>query len=64
MEDDQNGRLPKWKKTKMENDQIGRQSKWKTKLRFKADLSFAGFFYKKLVYKKPYPGKSKILRNF
>ena len=26
MEDDQNGRQPKWKTTKMEDDQNGRQS--------------------------------------
>merc|ERR1711895_426458 len=30
MEDDQNGRRPKWKTTKMENDQNGRRPKWKT----------------------------------
>merc|ERR1711888_4249 len=30
MEDDQNGRRPKWKTTKMEDDQNGRRSKWKT----------------------------------
>ena len=30
MEDDQNGRRPKWKTTKMEDDQNGRQPKWKT----------------------------------
>merc|ERR1712030_104966 len=30
MEDDQNGRRPKWKKTKMEDDQNGRRPKWKT----------------------------------
>ena len=27
MEDDQNGRRPKWKMTKMENDQNGRRQK-------------------------------------
>ena len=30
MEDDQNGRRPKWKTTKMEDDQNGRRPKWKT----------------------------------
>ena len=30
MEDDQNGRRPKWKKTKMEDDQNGKRPKWKT----------------------------------
>merc|ERR1711895_68533 len=30
MEDDQNGRRPKWKMTKMEDDQNGRRPKWKT----------------------------------
>ena len=35
MEDDQSGRLPKWKMTKMEDDQMkddqnGRRPKWKT----------------------------------
>ena len=30
MEDDQNGRRPKWKTTKMEDYQNGRQPKWKT----------------------------------
>merc|ERR1712055_462769 len=30
MEDDQNGRRPKWKTTKMEDDQSGRRPKWKT----------------------------------
>ena len=29
MEDDQNGRQPKWQTTKMEDDQKGRQPKWK-----------------------------------
>ena len=29
LEDDQNGRRPKWKTTKMEDDQNGRQPKWK-----------------------------------
>ena len=29
MEDDQNGRRPKWKTTKMEDDQFGRRPKWK-----------------------------------
>ena len=29
MEDDQNGRRPKWKTTKLEDDQNGRQPKWK-----------------------------------
>merc|ERR1712055_328374 len=29
MEDDQIGRRPKWKTTKMEDDQNGRQPKWK-----------------------------------
>ena len=29
MEDDQNGRRPKWKTTKMEDEQNGRQTKWK-----------------------------------
>ena len=29
MEDDQNGRRPKLKMTKMEDDQNGRQPKWK-----------------------------------
>ena len=32
MKDDQNGRQPKWKMTKMEDDQNGRQPKWKTTL--------------------------------
>merc|ERR1712082_235332 len=30
MEDDQNGRLPKWKTPKMEDDKNGRRPKWKT----------------------------------
>ena len=30
MEDDQNGRRPKWKTTNMEDDQNGRRAKWKT----------------------------------
>merc|ERR1711895_276105 len=30
MEDDQNGRRPKWKMTKIEDDQNGRRPKWKT----------------------------------
>ena len=30
MEDDQNGRRPKWKTTKIEDNQNGRRSKWKT----------------------------------
>ena len=35
MEDNENGRRPKWKKTKMEDDQMeddqnGRRPKWKT----------------------------------
>ena len=30
MEDDQNGRRPKWKTTKMEDDQNGRRPKWQT----------------------------------
>ena len=30
MVDDQKGRLPKWKTTKMEDDQNGRRPKWKT----------------------------------
>ena len=30
MEDDKNGRLPKWMATKMNDDQIGRRLKWKT----------------------------------
>ena len=30
MEDDQNGRQPKWKTTKVEDDINGRQPKWKT----------------------------------
>ena len=30
MEDDQNGRRPKWKTTKMEDDRNGRRPKWKT----------------------------------
>ena len=30
MKDDQNGRRPKWKTTKMEDDQNGRRPKWKT----------------------------------
>ena len=30
MEDDQNGRVPKWKRTKMEDDQNVRRPKWKT----------------------------------
>ena len=30
MEDDQNGRRPKWKTTKMEDDQNGRRPKTKT----------------------------------
>ena len=30
MEDNQNGRQPKCKTTKMEDDQNGRQPKWKT----------------------------------
>merc|ERR1712105_1852 len=30
MEEDQNGRGPKWKTTKMEDDQYGRRPKWKT----------------------------------
>ena len=30
MEEDQNGRRPKWKSTKIEDDQIGRKPKWKT----------------------------------
>ena len=30
MEDDQNGRRPKWKTTKMEDEQNGRRPKWKT----------------------------------
>merc|ERR1712215_305129 len=30
MEDDQNGRRPKWKRTKMEDNQNGRRPKWKT----------------------------------
>merc|ERR1711888_410140 len=30
MEDNQNGRQPKWKTTKMEDDQNGRRPKWKT----------------------------------
>ena len=30
MEDDQNGRRPKWKTTKMEDDQNGGRPKWKT----------------------------------
>ena len=35
MEDNQNGRLPKWKKMKMEDDQKGRRTKWKTtKIRY------------------------------
>ena len=29
MEDDQNGRRPKWKTTKMEDVQNGRRPKWK-----------------------------------
>ena len=28
MEDDQNGRQPKWMTTKMEDDQDGRRPKW------------------------------------
>ena len=30
MEDDQNGRQPKWKTTNMEDDQNGRLKQWKT----------------------------------
>ena len=30
MEDEQNGRRPKWKTTKMEDDENGRRLKWKT----------------------------------
>ena len=30
MEDEQNGRRPKWKATKMEDNQNGRRPKWKT----------------------------------
>merc|ERR1711888_68624 len=30
MEDDQNGRRPKWKMNKMEDEQNGRRTKWKT----------------------------------
>ena len=30
MEDDQNGRRPKWKTTRIEDDQNARQQKWKT----------------------------------
>ena len=30
IEDDQNGRRPKWKTTKMEDNQYGRRPKWKT----------------------------------
>ena len=30
MQDDQNGRRPKWKMTKMEDDQNQRRPKWKT----------------------------------
>ena len=29
MEDDRNGRRPKWKTTKIEDNQNGRRSKWK-----------------------------------
>ena len=29
MEDDQNGRQPKWKTSETEDDRNGRQSKWK-----------------------------------
>ena len=29
MEDDQNGRRPKWKTTKMKDDQIQRRPSWK-----------------------------------
>ena len=30
MEDDQNGRRPKWKTSKMEDDQNGKRPEWKT----------------------------------
>ena len=30
MEDDQNGRQPKWKTTIIEDEQNGRRTKWKT----------------------------------
>ena len=30
MEDDQDGRRPRWKMTEMEDDQDGRRTKWKT----------------------------------
>ena len=32
MEDDQNGRRPKWKTNKIEDEQSGRRLKWKKKM--------------------------------
>ena len=40
MEDDQNGRRPKWKTTKIKDDQNGRQPIWKTNKREKNQMDY------------------------